>query len=94
MNKNQFKAEDDTLGFELSVSKLAERKIKDVIGYISYFGKNTPVFKLTEIIFEDGTQLGIEGEHDCPYITVYNDDAFPNLSDEALMALDGESESE
>lgn len=27
-----------------------------------------PVFKMCDVIFEDGTELGCEGEHDLPYL--------------------------
>lgn len=91
MKTDDFKAEGDVLDFELSISKLAGRKIRDVAGYISYFGKNTVAFKITGIHFEDGSELGVEGEHDFPYITVYDEDAFPNFSDETLIKLDSEN---
>lgn len=53
----------------LSLSKVAGKKIADIIGYVSAeFGRNTLVFKITRIIFEDGTESFVEGEHDIPYI--------------------------
>ena len=56
--------------------------IKDVQGYISReFGD--PVFKLIRIIFEDGTQIDVEGEHDCPYLCgetgLYSDEIMYSL---------------
>lgn len=56
--------------------------IKDVQGYISEeFGD--PAFKLVRIIFEDGTQIEIEGEHDFPYLCgetdLYNDEVMCSL---------------
>lgn len=56
--------------------------IKDIHGYISEeFGD--PVFKLRKIIFEDGTQIDVEGEHDCPYLCgeteLYNDEVMCSL---------------
>lgn len=58
--------------FEISLSRLTDQKIKDVNGYISEeFGD--PVFKITDIVLEDGTKLNCEGEHDIAYIAAYGD---------------------
>jgi len=75
--------------YEDSLSLLAGKQIKDVAGYISAaFGRHTLVFKISYILFEDGSKLYVEGEHDIPYITSeYNDERFPNLTDEALTRL-------
>ena len=56
--------------------------IKDIHGYISQeFGD--PVFELCKVVFEDGTQIGVEGEHDCPYLcgetNLYNDEVMCGL---------------
>jgi len=54
----------------LSLSKLTGKKIKDIGGYITNeFGE--PTFKLCFIEFEDGSQLGCEGEHDMPYTVTF-----------------------
>lgn len=54
----------------LSLGKLAGKKIKDIGGYIT--GEfDDPTFKLCFIEFEDGSQLGCEGEHDMPYVVTY-----------------------
>lgn len=54
----------------LSLAAVAGKKIKDIQGYISgELGDAT--FKLCDIVFEDGSIMGVEGEHDFPYITVY-----------------------
>lgn len=52
----------------LSFTKISGKKIKDIIGNIST--EFDPLFKIYAIIFEDGTKFFVEGEHDCPYITV------------------------
>ena len=60
----------DGSSWELSLVKLSERKIKDVTGYISEeFG--TPTFNLSSVVFEDGSEMGCEGEHDMPYLVNY-----------------------
>lgn len=56
----------------LSFNKISGKKIKDIGGYISNeFGE--PTFKICYIYFEDGTEQGVEGEHDFPYIVDYDD---------------------
>lgn len=72
--------------YEIDLSKLMDKRIKAVVGYISMeFGD--PMFKLTRIIFVDGTFLGVEGEHDLPYLSWYRLDDIGNLNDETLIAL-------
>ncbi len=56
----------------LSFSKLAGKAIVDLHGYISReFGD--PVFKISTVVFADGTSVWVDGEHDMPYIGA-NDD--------------------
>lgn len=75
----------DNSDFYLSLSKLmGGKKVKDIQGYLSQeFGD--PVFKLCKVVFEDGTQMGCEGEHDLPYLTDY--DGQPNMDEKTLTAL-------
>ena len=55
--------------YHLSFKKISGKNIKDIVGNISEeFGD--PAFKIYAIIFEDGTIFYVEGEHNCPYITV------------------------
>ena len=62
---NDVRAEGST--YEISLSKLMGKKIKDIHGYISNeFGD--PSFKLTKVLLEDDTYFWVEGEHDFPYI--------------------------
>jgi hypothetical protein len=67
--------------YELSlIDLLKTATIKDVYGYASNeFGD--PVFKMTRIIFSDGTQMDCEGEHDIPYL-VGNRIEVPEVEDE------------
>ena len=53
----------------LSFEKISGKKLKDAVGHIST-ELGDPIFKIYAIIFEDGTKFFVEGEHDCPYITV------------------------
>lgn len=72
--------------YEVSLSKLVGKKVVDLIGYpSSEFGKDVPVFKVTEVIFEDGTSDRLEGEHDIPYIPTGG--SKPILTEEMLNAL-------
>lgn len=58
--------------YEFSYSKICGKKIKDLWGYVTTeFGDAT--FKLTTIVFEDGTKQGVEGEHDLPYLVDYDE---------------------
>jgi hypothetical protein len=76
-------------GDYLSLAKLAGRKIKDVKLYITV-ENGTPMLVISNIILEDGIELGVEGEHDCPYLdNPYPKDAdkLPNLSEDNLEFL-------
>jgi len=75
-------------GFRVSLSKLIGKEIKDVVGYIS--SEYGPGFALLEIVFEDGTQMGVEGEHDYPYLVQYRSQEQPNFDDETLTSLEKE----
>lgn len=76
----------DGSGWQLSLNKLTGKKIVDVIGYPSCpFDENTPVFKICEVVFEDGTTVNVEGEHDTPYIPA--DDGLNNMDEKTLKKL-------
>lgn len=54
---------------EKSLGEIVGTKVTHVAGNISFeFGKNTPVFQITRILFEDGTSMNVEAEHDIAYI--------------------------
>lgn len=58
--------------YKLSLRKLWGKGIKDVTGYIcSEF--SDPVFKICDIVFEDGTQTSVGGEHDLPFVEDYDE---------------------
>lgn len=71
--------------YEISLSKLITKPIKDVYGYLTgEFGGVT--FEMTKIVFDDGTILGCEGEHDCPYLVVWDTEQ-PNFDEETPERL-------
>lgn len=51
----------------ISLKKVLSKSIVDIHGYLSC-EFDAPTFKLSRVIFEDGTELGVEGEHDFPYL--------------------------
>lgn len=54
-----------------TLSSVIGKKVADVQGYMTReFGD--PTFKLTRILFEDGSAVDVEGEHDMPYICTDN----------------------
>lgn len=72
--------------YDISLSKLVGKTIKDVVGYITTeYG--SAMFKLSYIVFEDGSQVGVEGEHDLPYVIEYAKWPMPNLDDDLLNEL-------
>jgi len=66
--------------YELSVNEILGKKIVDLYGYVSTeFGSE--VFKLTRAVCDDESTIGIEGEHDFPYLSAN----IPELSEENLQ---------
>jgi len=47
-----------------------------------------PIFKVSQIVFEDGTTVYVEGEHDVAYIP--SDEKLKNMDEETLERLAGE----
>lgn len=81
MKLEDIKSDD---GFNrLSIAKLTGLKIKDITGHISKeFGE--PVFIISTVVLENDVELGVEGEHDMPYL--YNYQA-PNMDINTLNDL-------
>lgn len=72
--------------YRISLVKLTGLKIVDIVGTLTNeFGE--PVFQLCDIVFEDNTEADVEGEHDLPYLTIYGDNAPPNLDNDTLERL-------
>lgn len=64
--------------YEIGLTLLIGKKVKEVRGYLSC-EYDEPVFLLTKIEFEDGTMLGIEGEHDFPYLVTWGREGSPEF---------------
>lgn len=80
---------DAALPFEISLAKLVGRRIADVHGYVTdEFGQ--PNFKVTNIVFDDGTKVRVEGEHDFPYLSMDRRNTPPGLDEATLAALGAE----
>ena len=76
----------DDSDYRISLSKLIGKEVQDVVGYLSQeFGDVS--FKLTKIVLADGSEMGVGGEHDHPYLVSYGEDDQPNFDDETLEAL-------
>jgi hypothetical protein len=77
----------DTKG-QVSLSLLMGKRIADICCRISNeFGD--PVVQISKIVFEDGTWVHAEGEHDIAYIPQNTKEE--GLSHEQLLALDEET---
>lgn len=62
----------------LSYTEISGKKIKDITGYMTTeFGE--PTFKLCHVEFDDGTEQGVEGVHDLPYLVEYDDKTYKVL---------------
>jgi len=85
ITKNEIKVTGST--YSLSLSKLVGKQIADVTFYVSHFDEDTPVIRLCQIVFDDGSEMDIEGEHDMPYATTYTKWPMPNTDDETLEEL-------
>lgn len=73
--------------YEIGLTKIIDKKIKEVRGYLSNdFGDL--VFKMSKIELEDGTFLGCEGEHDIPYLVEYGDKTPENYNEEVLENIE------
>jgi hypothetical protein len=80
-----------------SLSKLTGKKVVDILGYPADPFGGTPLFQISHIVFEDGTTVFVEGEHDVAYIPAQGDedDDLANLNEDTLQDfLDEEQESE
>lgn len=67
-----------------SLSTYIGKKIVDVYGSPSApFGDDAPVFVLDYLVFEDGTEVYIEAEHDTAYLPATGE--IPNIDEETLL---------
>ena len=58
--------------YRLSYMKMTGKKVVDIEGYV-FTGFGDPTFKLSEIVFDDGSRQNVEGEHDFPYLIDYDE---------------------
>ena len=84
MNLKNLKTSD----CEYGLTKILGKKILEVNGYIST-EYCEPTFKMTNILFTDGTEVTCEGEHDYPYLA-YNKD----LDEQCQKIYDEENKNE
>ena len=70
-----------TNDYELSLSKILGKSIKDIAGYVDH-NFDEPVFKITELHFDDGTILNVNGEHDIAYLPFGDDEKYDELISE------------
>jgi hypothetical protein len=82
--KMAIKREDVTTDGRISLVKLTGKPIKDIVGRISNEWGST-FFQVFKVVFEDGSILFMEGEHDCPYLPATNQQ--PNMDEETLESL-------
>lgn len=68
--------------FWISLSKLTGKQVIDIRGRLA-IAEWGPTLCLSAVIFDDGSELSIEGEHDFPYV----DGEQPNLDEETLERL-------
>ncbi len=62
---------------EKSLSDLVDKKVAHVAGYVSAnFGNETLVFKITRIVYEDGSADVVDSEHDMSYIAANNNETW------------------
>lgn len=66
-----------------SLSKYVDKKVVDILGYPSDPFGGTPVFVISQLLFEDGTRLHVEGEHDTAYLP--SDEKVENMNEETLQ---------
>ena len=70
--------------FEIGLSKLTGKRIKEIKGYISNpYGD--PIFKITDVVFDDDTYIRAGGEHDLPYVCANYSQ--PNMDIDTLERL-------
>lgn len=80
----------DGQDFYLSLLKMLPEgvTIKDIQGHVTYeFGE--PSFKLCNVLLSNGKTIGVEGEHDYPYLT-----EIPGVSPAQMQVYSGDEATE
>jgi hypothetical protein len=71
----------------LSISSMMGKKVVDILGYVSQeYGFDSPVFCVSAVVFEDGTQERLQGEHDMVYFPADDVPGLTNL--DLLLCMD------
>lgn len=74
--------------YEVALSKLTGLAIKEVKGYIGDPFGSGPLFEISSIVLEDGTELQIGGEHEVAFIySPYREPERLNMDEETLERL-------
>lgn len=76
--------------YNISLVKLAGKDIKDIFGVLCKVnGVNgvEPVFQISRIVFDDDSEVGVEGEHDFPYLTEFACSDDHNLDSKTTQRL-------
>ena len=74
MHLKPFLQNPDNSKIRFSLNKLMQgsKQVVDLIGRVTD-ESGEPTFKLYSVVFSDGTECTIEGEHDFPYLADYKD---------------------
>lgn len=76
----EVRARDTRFSWLLSLNKILDKHVTDLRGYITQeFGE--PMFEVIEVVFEDGSVVGLGGEHDIVYLENYNEELYQNILD-------------
>lgn len=83
MNKKDFL--QDGSDWLFSLNKLVGKKVVDIVGCPTDPFEGTPLFDIFAIVFDDGTEIHVEGEHDVAYIPA--SDKLKNMDEDTLQNL-------
>lgn len=84
LNRAKHVRQDSNMGW-LSLASIVGKKIIDLEGHVSHkFGVDTPVFDISAVVFEDGTTMRLQGEHDIAYLPA---DDEPGVTKRELLLL-------
>lgn len=66
-----------------SLNKFVGKKIADILGFPADPFGGTPVFEIKQLLFDDGSTVWVEGEHDTPYLP--SDESMQNMDEDTLQ---------
>lgn len=82
VKENPYLNKDDG---DYSLSKFVGKKVVDILGYPADPFGGTPLFKVSQIVFDDDSTVYVEGEHDVAYLPAT--DELQNMDEETLQAF-------